>query len=501
MTDPVEFPAKFKAKMGRPLRVLHIGNVANYAYVNAKLMRAYGVDTTVVDPDFYHIMATPEWHEAEISGDHGNDWFPKWGALDLNGYIRPDWVIQGRSDLVWPLLAAQAAGDKGRAAHFRKRLTFENKLLSQDFAPLQRWFWTTRSPLVRAVRGPYRIWQNYRDKKLKPHDYRVPEDDPTFVRDIEARPYLAGYRESRAQVRAAIDHYDVVIGYTISGIVAAANGFARVIAYELGTLRGLPWEDSDTGRLTAWLYRWAPEVFVTNVDCITHATALGIEDARTSPTLHAYDLSLMIELCDRFGGPDLGDAPIFFAPARHHWHDGNPSWLKGNDVYIKALGALARKGFNFRLVTVDWGSEVDLSKQLIDAEGFTNKVTWVPPMSRVAMARACCEAVAVIDQFNAAAFGGVALDAMVAQRRLVTRYDAQAATAFFSSAPPIENSHTQEDVEHALEAILLDPHDKNKTGQALRAWMVAEHGVEKQLRSQFSAIERLIQEFPIEPAA
>jgi glycosyltransferase involved in cell wall biosynthesis len=499
MTDPLNFPAEFHAKKGRPLRVLHIGNVANYAYVNAKLMRQYGIETAVADPDFYHIMATPEWHEADVSGDHVNDWHPKWGALNLNGYVRPDWVVQGRSDLVWACLAARATGNERRETYTRKRLNFERRVLSDDFSVFQSWFWRTRSPIARLFRGPYRIWQNFCDKRALHADQSVAEDSDAFVQDVESRAYISSYRYSRNQVRAAIDYFDIVIGYTISGIVAAANGFERTIAYELGTLRGLPWEDSDTGRLTAWLYRQAPEVFVTNVDCITHGQELGIEDARLSPTLHAYDLDHMRALCDKHAGPDLNGPPILFAPARHHWHDGNPSWLKGNDVYIKALGVLARKGHDFRLITVDWGSEVELSKKLIKAEGFSDKVTWVGPMSRVAMARACCEATAVIDQFNASAFGGVALDTMIAKRRLVTRYDEQAATAFFSSAPPIDNVHTQEEVTTALEKILADPFDKHKVGEALRAWMYEEHGVEKQLKSQFSAFGRLLEQFPLSP--
>jgi hypothetical protein len=61
---------------GRKPRVLHMCNVANYAYANARLMRQHGVEADVVDPDFYHIMATPEWYDAIVVGDYGNEFFP-----------------------------------------------------------------------------------------------------------------------------------------------------------------------------------------------------------------------------------------------------------------------------------------------------------------------------------------------------------------------------------------------------------------------------------------
>jgi len=50
--DPLEWPARFERRHGRKPRVLHICNVANYAYANARLMRQHGIEADVVDPDF-----------------------------------------------------------------------------------------------------------------------------------------------------------------------------------------------------------------------------------------------------------------------------------------------------------------------------------------------------------------------------------------------------------------------------------------------------------------
>src|SRR3990167_8767634 len=86
---------KFKQEKGRPLRVLHIGNIANNAYLNAKLLRQAGIDSDVLCYDYYHVMGCAEWEELEIKHDYKNDFFPKFNRKDLNGYKSPDWFIQG----------------------------------------------------------------------------------------------------------------------------------------------------------------------------------------------------------------------------------------------------------------------------------------------------------------------------------------------------------------------------------------------------------------------
>src|SRR5215510_1061414 len=75
--------AEFERRKGRKLRVLHIGNIANNAYNNAKIQRQRGIDADVLSFDYYHIMACPEWEDAEFLGKIEDDNFPDWWAVDL----------------------------------------------------------------------------------------------------------------------------------------------------------------------------------------------------------------------------------------------------------------------------------------------------------------------------------------------------------------------------------------------------------------------------------
>ena len=87
--------ADFQKSHGRSPRALHVGNVANNAYLNAKILNAQGFDCDVVCADYYHIMACPEWEDSDFEGDIHDQFYPDWEAVDLGGFERPRWFAQG----------------------------------------------------------------------------------------------------------------------------------------------------------------------------------------------------------------------------------------------------------------------------------------------------------------------------------------------------------------------------------------------------------------------
>jgi len=98
-----------EAKLGRPLRVLHIGNIANNAYNNARIQRQYGIEADVLSYDYYHIMATPEWEDAEFEGEVDAN-SPNWWGTSLGGWKRPEWFVQGPAAVCLQYLRAKHLG-------------------------------------------------------------------------------------------------------------------------------------------------------------------------------------------------------------------------------------------------------------------------------------------------------------------------------------------------------------------------------------------------------
>ena len=75
--------------------ILHIGNIANNGYNNAQILNNAGFDCDVISFDYYHMMGCPEWEDAFIVGNYGDDFFPCWYKTKIKGFCRPSWFSQG----------------------------------------------------------------------------------------------------------------------------------------------------------------------------------------------------------------------------------------------------------------------------------------------------------------------------------------------------------------------------------------------------------------------
>lgn len=492
--EALDFVERFSARHGRAPRILHICNVANYAYVTAKLLRRAGCECDVADPDFYHIVSAPEWYEARVNGDPGDQFLPKWSQLKVEGgYQRPRWFAQGPSLYTFKYLDALRSGRTVEADQLWRLMAYYRRAAAKDLPWGLQHLQQGDNPVIKAGRRIGRALLGRLRQAPAPAAAAAPAPAITAEEAPADMPAaLVHYWRQRDLYKAALRHYDIVQGYTTAGLYPLVCDSPAFTAYELGTLRGLPFEDSDIGRLTAWVYRAAPAVFVTNIDCIESAERLGLAPERVHPILHGYDTDAAATFARANARPIDRDPPLILAPARHHWKEGNLSWLKGNDVLIRAAGRLARAGRSFKLVFMNWGMEVDLSKQLIEAEGLSRHVEWSPPLARLNLWDMYMRAVCVADQFQAPAFGGVALDALALGRRLVSRYDAKAGATYFSSEPAMLNCATDDEVADALARCLDDPLDSAGIGARAQAWMQKEHGVERQLRDQFAVYDGLL---------
>ncbi len=71
-------------KNKRKPRVLHISNIANNAYINAKIFNACGLENHVINA-CYFAMGCPEWEDAYFTDKIDNLWKPDWCEYNLNG--------------------------------------------------------------------------------------------------------------------------------------------------------------------------------------------------------------------------------------------------------------------------------------------------------------------------------------------------------------------------------------------------------------------------------
>ena len=128
----LDWISEFRQYHGRAPRILHIGNIANNSYNNAKILNQAGFDCDVLCPDYYHIMGCPEWEDADFSGDVRDHFRPDWHRLELQGFERPPWFAQGPLKLSIEYLIARRTGATHAAQRLWQQLAHFNKTTSPE---------------------------------------------------------------------------------------------------------------------------------------------------------------------------------------------------------------------------------------------------------------------------------------------------------------------------------------------------------------------------------
>lgn len=166
LADLLDWLHNFEEQNRRPLRVLHVGNIANNAYLNAKFLRSVGVEAHVLCYDYTHVMAMPEWEDIELLHGHGDDDRPVFSAADLGDYRRPRWFVSG--PLIACVLEITALWDEVLGAPRRAKLfvlTWLVAAAAKVFGPLGS---QAAQLLITAPRSlPYKGW-GYLRRRLGP---------------------------------------------------------------------------------------------------------------------------------------------------------------------------------------------------------------------------------------------------------------------------------------------------------------------------------------------
>jgi glycosyltransferase involved in cell wall biosynthesis len=451
----------------RPLRVLHLGNIANNALRNAKLQRARGIHADVLCFDYYYLMSCPEHLDGlEAAGldEHFPDW---WHSAPSALHCRPRWFAQGPMDVAVRYLLSN-------------RLT---RPLWWRWMQLERWLICRRSPR--------RKFCYYALAILTREWLRPPRSALRALLKIPARNEEWW---EYALWDKLFDKYDIIQAYGILGAIPYKLG-RKFIAYEHGTLRTLPFAPTAEGALCWLTYRSAQKVMITNLDCIDSAERLQIPRAKRVYLPHAFD----DEEARAFATDNSGLQPpstvvTFFAPARQHWLDGDPGWAKGNDRVLRAFARVNRLlPSRCRLICVDWGNDVGASKALIAELGLENSVKWLPVMSRRELWRQYLRSHAVIDQFIVGGIGGVGFEAMALGRRLISALDVPKALEFFGEAPPLLIAQSIDEIAGRMLDIIADPFDRDGKGALASEWMKRRHSGRRVVDLQLEAYQQMME--------
>ena len=430
------------------MRILHVGNIANNAYNNAKFLRRKGIEADVLCYSYRHIMAQPEWEDAEFEGQP-DEFHPQWDAHDLGGFSRPAWFLQ----------AELGPSGRTRRQRFKGQFRLERLLFQQPNFWLRAWAKLLECRRTGSHPSPrlldvLRVYQHRKD----------------FQR------WFAGY--------------DLIQAYATEPIHAWMFAPEKpYVAFEHGTMREIPFEDSARGRLLTLAYRQAGRVLITNPDVITSAQRLGLTNFQFIP--HPVDETkyrprptlLRDQLANRYQ-TDL----ILFAPSRHNWA------LKGNDLLIRAFARLRKEvGRRAILILSDWGQEVDRSRALIGALELEPFVIWTLPLNKMKLIGYYNAADVVLDQFTLGVFGTVTPEAMACGKPVVLNFNRQVHEWCFPEMPPVLGARTEHEIFERMVEVSEDRGYAAAVGQASREWVVKHHGWELVADRQVSVYRELLQ--------
>lgn len=486
----------FRREHGRPPRILHIGNIANNAYNNAKKLDRIGFDCDVICYDYYHIMGCPEWEDADFSGAIADQFAPDWSRVDLAGFQRPRWFAQGRRTTCMRYLIARREGRAAAADLLWRRMDIERRWMASRgllrFA--RRALGRSRREIGRARRLAGRVAGAVRRRRAaatgRVQRLRWPYRDigmaligavmlpvlliavvPVIICDawrlarrvVSPPAVLDEAAEAEFDRRVALlitrfDHWfpdrtDRLTAADFEPYRAIVPGWRRLIEqYDLV-------EGYSIDPILPMLVGTRPYVAYEHgtireipfaADAVGRLTALSYAESQcsiiTNPDCEAAARRLGLQQY-RFI-PHLIDEKYYDVRVRSGGalppgvrepyvfcparHDFDE---KGTDILIEAFATVARRHPDLQLVLASWGRDLDRSLAMLRDLGIEDRVAMVEPLNIHGLIRVVARASALVDQFHYGVFGGIGPTALAVGTPLVTHLD-HAKSAWCMSPPP-----------------------------------------------------------------
>ncbi|MEY4999466.1 MAG: hypothetical protein RIS00_1510 [Pseudomonadota bacterium] len=458
--EHIAFLARFQQENGRVPRVLNIGNIANNAFKNAKILRQLGVECDVLCYDYYHVMSCPEWEMASFATQGIEFDAPTWGAIDLGDYQRPYWFAQGRFLTCIDYLLALRTG-KPETEELWRCLARERdsggKAFPESSRPCE---YDSALVHTQSLRLAALFETVFPDRANKP--------SPAAIADS-----FGGHITETARIQRLFANYDLVVGYATDGFFPLLARKTPYACFEHGTIRTFPFENTLFGQMCALSYACASDVLISNCDNIIAARRLGLrsfrflphamlEDFRVDPSALAFRKELMAQHSADF---------VIFHPARQHWSTAEDlNWEKGNDRLIRAFARFVKtERPKALLIMVAWGQMVAASKALVAQLDIGHRVVWLDPQPMPVVGRYVAASDLLADQFVIGAWGAIMPHGMMLGIPTMLYLNEEVHRWCFQKMPPVLNVRIEDDIYAGLRQA-ADPAYKAQIMQDAVAW-------------------------------
>jgi len=390
---------------------VHIGNIANNAYLAARKERQLGIEAHVISLDYTHIMGFPEWEEIEI---HRNVDAHFMDNFENSDFQRPLWFHYGS------LVDVSRSID----SWFSKT----NSIESRSKSTLQK---VQKAVLLRLNSWQSYLWRRLRKlvKRVVPIKYRARVVGNALFR---IRKYLT----SQNIWNEITDNFDYVTFYGPSASLGNYIKKTPYITLEHGTLRDYVDSKYLAANETKRGFINAQVTLVTNQDCLPKAIHMNLKNPLCTPhpindddfkSLRDYRVSSIDKIRQR---------NVIVVPARHTI-PLDVDIGKGSEIIYSAIEVIAAENKSVVFELVEWGDAVPAAKERLRLLEDAGQVHWNNVMSRPLLKKLITTSTAIIDQLKIPAYGAITADALGIGTPVITRHSCLNDVNFFESCAPV----------------------------------------------------------------
>jgi hypothetical protein len=345
-------------------------------------------------------------------------------------------------------------------------------------------------PTLENILNPntLKVWRSLGILKISDEEY-----DPSVrpeLSDLDTVPY-ALVIPFWDRIR---EYFDYSIFYGPHVVIPACSTKKQPYAgYEHGTIRSLPFENSDLGRLVKTGYESASAVMITNADYVNACPKLEFSLDKIVYIPHGFDDESCSNFLAEYVPKKRDDGVIqFFAPARHSWVNGDDGNSKGNNLIVEAAKILVDRGIGNIFVTmIEYGPDVSATKGLISDNGLDSYFHWVPTMTRTELWSHYLDSHATLDQFLIPAIGQIGVESLALGARLINADDGSLA-GFFGAPLPLLSANTAQEIATQMELVIDDAGDEVGLGVKAKLWFEKHHSqaaLKKALRKTMAILD------------
>ena len=452
-------------------KILHIGNIANNAYLNAKILNESGCSINdVLVMDYFHIMGCPEWEDSKLNKPV-NEFNPDWKKIKIN-FLRPSWFYQGEKNKILNTILKS----KIKKKKYIDILFLKLRLSSAKFINSSLNFFFSLNTLLKLKVPNYLLPSVY--KSLK-------KNFPNRKINFTFKDYLHLIQHYKPKLIELFKYYDIIHCYGTEVIQPLIHNNFKYVCYEHGTLRSLPFQNNFYGKLVLNSYCMTKHLFITNSDTVKNVKKVKCKSYSfiPHPINEKWKLDKNIKKLKTDLLKNLKSDFILFHPPRQHWEDMktidksyDKSWLKGNDIFYNGVKDFIKKtDSNPLIITVEWGKKVNESKELIEQLGITSNVKWIKPQSIFMMTKYFSISDIIVDQFILGAFGSITAKALFHGKPVMTYIDPKSLKGFFKTIPPVINAENNKQISSLLNKFYKNKELLKNVGNSGKEWYKKNH--------------------------